>query len=206
MARRNRNIADPAVVYREAIEGMNAIAQVDVWRSENRALREKWCAGKFGIAYQDSVRPCGIWVNDSNERLDADFFLYTDDREYAFQTTEARDPNWPPRHTEFKALARGDRRSRPYDPERGRLEGPIWIRNQIENKIKQGYSNTKSLSLLLYANFPVTGLEYRAIVEANLEVSSAFFSVWILAHKYLCSVSSTEELGSLHGWAPIEAE
>jgi len=205
-AARNRNIIDPAAVYQEAVEGMDAIDQVDAWRSKHRALREKWCAGKFGIGYQRFLKPSGIWVNDSNEGVDADFFLYVDDREYAFQTTEAREPNWPPRHAEFKALARGELRSRPYEPERGRLEGPIWIRDQIESKIKQRYSNTKALSLLVYANFPARELEYEKIVEANLEVSSAFFSVWILTHTHLCSVSSTEELGSLHGWAPIEAE
>ena len=138
-ARRNRNIANPAAVYQAAVEGMDAIDQVDVWRSEHRALREKWCAGKFGIGYQRFIKACGIWVNDTNERVDADFFLYVDDREYAFQTTETREPECPPRHDEFKALAKGELRTRPYEPERGRLEGPEWVREKIENKVKQRY-------------------------------------------------------------------
>jgi hypothetical protein len=90
--------------------------------------------------------------------------------------------------------------------ERGRLEGPTWIRDQIENKIKQRYSNTKAISLLVYVNFPASELEYESIVEANLEISSAFFSVWVLTHTHLCSVLSAEELGLLQGWAPIGAE
>ena len=59
--------------------------------------------------------------------------------------------------------------------ERGRLEGPTWIRDQIGNRIKQGYSNAKALSLLVYANFPARELEYESIVGANLEISSTFF-------------------------------
>jgi len=202
----NRNIADPVAVYQQAVEGMNAIDQADIWQSKHRLLREKWCAGKFGIGYQHFIKPCGIWVNDSNERVDADFFLYVDDREYAFQTTEAREPEWPPRHAEFKAFARGEWRTRPYDPERGRLDGPKWIRDKIENKVNQLYSNTKSLSFLVYANFPSVDLEYEKIVETNFEISSEFYSVWILTHAHLCTVSSVAELGALRGWAPLGVE
>ena len=106
----------------------------------------------------------------------------------------------------LKAFERGELISSPYEPERGRLQGPNWIREAVQAKIEQRYANQEELSLLIYANFSSRELEYDRVVEACSEASAAFYSVWVITDLSICSLSSTGELGALPRWERIEPE
>lgn len=92
----------------------------------NKELKEMWCAVRFGLGYEKFVKSCSINV-DLEENSDADFFLKTDAGEFPFQTRIA---DVPERRMgdDYKPEADGALPARPYEPERGRIEGPGGLR------------------------------------------------------------------------------
>ena len=83
----------PAALLDEADRELDVIEQVKLFNdSQYQKLREKWCAAKFGVGYEKFLRPCLVAVNDTTERLDADFFVRTDGKEFPFQLAEVQEP------------------------------------------------------------------------------------------------------------------
>ena len=196
-------LVEPELTYREAISELGGIEQVELFnRSGYQLLLEKWCAGMFGLGYAQHVRKCLVAVNDTNNRIDADFFLCTDGQLYPFQTVEVLEPGRR-RGEEYKEFAGGRISSVPYEPERGYIEGPEWINRAIKKKISKRYANSRSLNLLLYANFSARQLAYDRITQLNIDLSAAFHSVWVITETHLCSIRGNDDLGAVNGWGEI---
>lgn len=162
-------------------------------------LIEKWVTAGFGIAYEKFVRSCEVGLNESAERVDADFFLRAEDNIYPFQITEVQEQGRR-RGEEYRGFADGSIQSVAYTPEKGRLEGPTWIAKGIAKKVTKSYADSEILSLIVYANFSAYQLEYEAVRQAAEPYKDAFFSIWVITG-YLCaSLFSNDQLGVIPRW------
>jgi len=172
-------------------------------KSKYQKLTEQHAAAIFGVAYVKYVRKCQVGLNETSYQMDADFFVKAERREWPFQLTECDDPD---RHRgdEMKGFANGSIKTVPYEPERGRIEGPDWIRNIIGKKTKKNYAN--DINLLVYFNFPSHEIEYGIIKNATLEFKDRFASIWILSNSHVCSLFSCPELGEIVRWEKLSTQ
>ena len=183
---------------------MGLVPQVRLFNKPRyQKVREKWCAGMFGMGYMKFIRPCHVAVNDTEDRADADFFMRSDGREYAFQLVEAIEPKRR-RGDEYKARASDRLHSLPYEPEKGHVEGPTWIASRIEQKAAKNYAGAAHLNLLVYANFAARGLQHRSVVDAAAKFQAAFASIWVLTSLHLASLFVANDLGRLDDWSEIQ--
>jgi hypothetical protein len=67
---------------------------------------------------------------------------------------------------------------KPYQPERGRQEGPSWIANAVRNKHEKHYSSRPHL--LVYAIFEANSLDQNIITKLCYQWFNSFSSIWIL--------------------------
>ena len=67
----------------------------------------------------------------------------------------------------------------------------------MRKKVSKKYSAQTSLNLLVYANFSADKLSYDAVRDEVKQVTSSFASTWVVTNHLICSVSSTEALGTL---------
>lgn len=170
-------------------------------KPQSKELKEMWCALRFGLGYEKFVGPCSISV-DLEENSDADFVLKTDAGEFPFQTTIA---DVPERRMgdDYKLEPDGTLPARPYEPERGHIEGPVWIANTVKEKVEKRYSTAKNLNLLIYANFSAHELDYAAVCDAIRECEKEFSSIWVITNHQICSLTSGVGLGEIRGFSAI---
>jgi len=165
-------------------------------------LKERWCAGIFGVGYSKVVASCVVGVNDAPFREDIDIFLKSQNREWGFQLAEVQEPGRR-RGLEYKEFAKDKIRSIPYEPERGRLEGPAWLAESVRRKKEKNYSGSNDMHLLLYANFQARELEHSELAKHLQPFSNYFASLWIITSTHVCSIFSPRELGELNGWSVV---
>lgn len=195
----------PEVLYKQAISEMRAISQVELFNeSRHKKSQEKWCAAMFAYGYFKFLHPCEVAINETMERRDADFFLKTNGRVYAFQLVEAMNPSRR-RGDEYKGFADGTIKSIPYEPERGHLEGPWWIAEKIKLKAEKNYAGMAELNLLVYANFSARDLRRAAVVDATSEFHGKFASIWVLSNLYVTTICIANDLGNLESWGSVSA-
>jgi len=170
-------------------------------KPQNKKLKEIWCAVHFGLGYQKYLGECSICV-DLEENSDADFLLKTAAGEFIFQTTIA---DVPERRMgdDYRTEPNGSRPTRPYEPERGRIEGPSWIAAAVKEKIMKRYSSAKNLNLLIYANFSAHSLAHITICDAVKEYKEEFASIWVITNHQICSLIINTELGEIPALVPI---
>lgn len=162
-----------------------------------RVLFEQWCAGSFGSGYARFVARCEIAVNDQRTRGDADFFLRAGGLTFPFQMVEAMEDGRR-RSDEYRKPG-----LTPYQPERGATEGPGWLETAVQGKLKKRYAGASNLHLLVYANFTAQNLQFADVARRLERFHDEFASVWVMAFNVMGSVFSTEELGSINGWATL---
>jgi hypothetical protein len=199
------DFANPEELLSDVERQMEAVPQDVLFNDSKYAkLRESWCAAMFGMGFRRHFSPCLIQVNDTRERVDVDFFTRVDGVDFEFQLVEAQEPGRR-RGLEYKQFADGTIKSIEYEPERGRIEGPAWIRGAIEKKVGKNYSGAEALHLLVYANFSAGGLKVDEVAAASAEFVGAFASVWILTSLHMCSLGSGRGLPSSNGWIEIRS-
>jgi len=195
--------SDPAVLLESAQREMEPIRHEVLFNDpQYQKLTERWCAGMLGVGYSRLVTPCEVSVNESPYRVDVDLYLRSAGREWEFQLAEVLEEGRL-RGLEYKQLAAGNRRTVPYTPERGRLEGSKWLVEAVRRKAQKRYAGSASLHLLLYANFSARQLEHAEIVAALAPFSMDFASIWIITNLHLCSIFSPPELGTIGGWGEV---
>jgi len=193
----------PRSLYEEASRELRAVDQAALFNdSRHQKKTEKWCAGVFGIGYERFVDPCQVAANDTDQRLDADFFVQKERRNFAFQLVEAQDPARR-RGDEYRTLAFGTVQSIRYEPERGGFEGPNWIASQIAKKAAKNYAQATDLNLLVYANFSARQLQHAALVDATVCYRKSFASIWVITDLHIGALHSTNVLGRIDGWGII---
>lgn len=193
----------PLSLLEQADKEMAALPQDRLFNdSAYQKFTEKWCAAMMGLGYEKHVAPCRVAVNDTDQRGDADFFLETSGALHPFQLAEVQVPGRE-RGAEFRAFARGELPVIPYEPERGRREGPGWIADAIQQKIKKKYAGSKELNLLLYVNFSARDLQHADVVEAARPYLAAFASVWAVSSLWLGVLEGGKVLGGINGWGII---
>lgn len=194
---------DPQELLADVERQREAAPQVELFNDPAFAkLRESWCAAMFGAAFSRHLSECLISVNDTRGRVDADFFARIGGTDFDFQLVEAQQPGRR-RGLEYKQFADGTIRSIEYSPERGRIEGPEWIRDAIERKVANNYAGADRLRLLVYTNFSARGLRLEDITAASINFSDVFASVWVLTSLHLCSLFSRGALPRSNGWVQI---
>ena len=106
------------------------------------------------------------------------------------------------RGKEKKDLANGKIRFVPYEPGRG-IDGPKWIAEMIAKKVEKRYDASTELNLLVYANFDAPQLNYEQVRAEAEPFRTSFHSIWVILHTHICSLYSSDELGSVLGWGEI---
>jgi hypothetical protein len=167
----------------------------------HKELKEMWCAVRFGLGYEKFVGPCSISV-DIEENSDTDFVVKTDAGEFPFQTRIA---DVPERRMgdDYKPETDSILSTRPYEPERGHIEGPEWIAAAVKGKVLKRYSTAKNLNLLIYANFSAHDLDYKAVCDAVREYKDEFASIWIITNHQICSLTASSGLGEIREFCAI---
>ncbi|HSS96578.1 MAG TPA: hypothetical protein VLK33_06105 [Terriglobales bacterium] len=197
-------LSDPQHLYDDACERLAQIPQEELFNSSAyQKLREQWCIGVLGIGYAQYVRPCTVGINHSSDHLDADAFMESQGVLYPFQIVETM-KDGRKRGKEKKDLASGVIRSVSYEPEKGRIEGPNWIANMIAKKADKRYSGSTNLNLLVYANFDAHQLNYEDVRTKAEQFRTCFHSIWMILNTHICSLYSSDKLGSLPGWGEID--
>lgn len=170
-------------------------------RPQHKGLKEMWCAVRFGLGYEKFVGPCFINV-DLEENCDADFVVKTDAGEFPFQTRIA---DVPERRMgdDYKPKPDGTLSMQPYEPERGRIEGPGWIAAAVKEKMQKRYSTAKDLNLLIYANFSAHDLDYKAVCNAVRGYKDEFASIWVITNHQICSLTASVGLGEIREFSII---
>ena len=199
-----RLLLDPQRLYEDACKRIARIPDEELFnRSAYQKLLEQWCASVLGMGYAQYVRSCTVAINDTNESLEADAFMESNGVIYPFQIVETmRDGR--KRGKEKRDLASGAIRSVPYEPEKGRIDGPRWIANMIAKKVEKRYSGSTNLNLLVYANFDAHQLNYDEVRTKAAQFKTCFHSIWVILNTHICSLHSSDELGSLPGWGEID--
>ncbi len=193
----------PRPLLDEAKQELAAVDQAKLFNnSKYEKSREKWCAGMLGLGYEKHVAACRVAVNDSRERVDADIWLKTAGRQFAFQVVEVMEPERR-RGAEYKALAGGLARGFGYDTERGRIDGPQWIANAVAQKVAKKYADAEQLNLLVYANFSAHQLQHVDVVNTARTYFPAFASIWVVTNLWLGSLNVSNQLGRIDGWGII---
>jgi hypothetical protein len=164
-------------------------------------LRDRWCAGMFGIGYEKFIDLCEVAVPDTRD-IDADFYLRTGDLIFSFQVVEAMERGRL-RGDEYKAFAAGTLKTLAYAPEKGRIEGPAWIAEAVARKNKKKYSGSHLLNLLVYANFTAHSLNYEGLVEATKDFAGRFASIWMITDRHIATLLPNDALGSVFGLGEI---
>jgi len=201
----NITLHDPASLLASAESEMERIPSELLFNNPRyQKLRESWCAGMFGVGYRKLVADCRIGVNESNHRTYCDILLNAKDRYWEFQLAEVQQPGRR-RGLEFRQFADGTIKSIAYSPAVGRAEGPTWLANGVNRKKVKRYSSSSALHLLLYANFPASGLEYADVTTALADCSNDFASIWVISSLHICSVFSPAALGEVPGWGSIRS-
>lgn len=170
-------------------------------KPQHKDLKEMWCALRFGLGYEKFVKPCLIKVG-LEENSDTDFVVKVDAGEFPFQTTIA---DVPERRMgdDYKPEPDGRLSVRPYEPERGRIEGPKWIADAVKNKVEKQYSTAKNLHLLIYANFSAHELDYQMVSVEIRKYEDKFSSIWLITNHTICSVKVNCELGEIQQFRAI---
>jgi hypothetical protein len=198
---------DAAVLLREAESEMDCISNEIFFNSpkqEYQKLREKWCAAMFGIGYGKYISECKVAVNDTDQRVDSDFFVLVGENEHPFQLVEAPNPDRK-RGKEYKQLANGTRESVPYRPEKGRVEGPQWIIARVKKKAAKCYATANRLNLLVYANFEANPMDYQTLKEMVRDFSGTFASIWVITNSKICTLCGSTDLGEINGWQSVRS-
>jgi hypothetical protein len=168
-------------------------------------LRDQWCAGKLSTGYQAHVRPCLVAVNPSAERMDADFFLQTAGRHFAFQSVARHEPDRRIAN-DYLALARRGPRMTHIDHEVD--QAALWLAEAVKAKAKR-YGPSPDMNLVVYANFFARQVQFAEIAMAVLPWRQHFGSLWIFTGTHICSIWSTLELGQIVedgnlGWGRLD--
>lgn len=197
---RKVSFIEPAQLMRlhdEMAEGLTPTQYIR--KPEYQRLKDMWCAARFGMGYLRHVARCRVRVNEL-QSSGTDFFLEARGSIFEFQTVIADVPDRK-MSDEYRVSELG--RSRPYEPDRGLIEGPQWIANAVNGKIAKLYAGAANLNLLVYANFSAHYQRSAPIREAVLELPRKFSSVWVMNNHQVCSTYSTQGLGSVDHLAAI---
>tara|TARA_R110002096_G_scaffold434041_1_gene654536 strand:- start:596 stop:1216 length:621 start_codon:yes stop_codon:yes gene_type:complete len=182
------------------------ITQAELFHNPRyQKITEWWVAARFGLGYEMFVNPCDVAINEGDHDLDADMFLKASEIQHAFQIAEVQEEGRR-RAQEYRKFEEGTISSVPYLPGRGAIEGPVWIANGIEKKVKKRYADAKNLNLLIYANFSATQLKYEDILDATQQYRNEFKSIWVLTNHLIASLYSYPELGHINGWGTFEIQ
>ena len=156
---------------------------------------------QFGMGYEKHVASCWLSVN-AEEYSDTDFILKTEACEFPFQTTIADVPGRR-MGDEHKPHQDGTLPLTPYEPERGRIEGPKWIVNAIKDKVEKNYANSKEISLVVYANFTAHQMDYQSVCNEVEKYKDKFFSIWVITNHQICSLVTKPTLGEVRFFANV---
>ena len=184
----------------------------------HQGLQDKWGAAMFGVGFWKYVRPCKVAMNESRERMDADFFLEASGEVFPFQFTE-RQAEGRRRGEEYKrrasireAIAREPEHESelltqlmtPYRPVLGSAMAPEWIEHAIAKKAER-YGKCDDLNLVVYANFHAWDLSVDAAREKTAIHRDSFSSIWVITNTAICSLFSNARLGRTPdgGWGHL---
>ena len=98
---------------------------------------------------------------------------------------------------DYKPGPDGNLPLRPFQAERGRIEGPEWVATAVNEKVEKRYSTPKSLNLLIDAPFPAHNLDYMAVCDAVREYKEEFASIWMITDYQICSLAVSGGLGEI---------
>ena len=141
-----------------------------------KRFQEAWAAGYFALALRQVYNNLKVQLVSDYERF-PDFILRINGHQYEFEFTIADKPERQIGKV-YKNRKDNPLHGEPYQPERGRQEGPYWIANAIKRKIEKCYSTKPHL--LVYANFEAHTLAPEDIAASCKDRTAPFNSIWVL--------------------------
>jgi hypothetical protein len=157
--------------------------------SKYKPFREAWCAGYFALGLKQ-LYP-SIEVKLVPDRF-PDFYIRINGNEYEFEQTTTDKPERKISE-EYRDKENNPYLTTPYQPARGREEGPAWIANKVRGKFEKRYSNHPHL--LVYANFEADSLNPIVIADSCSQWSDAFGSIWGLWNYQYLQVCDSKVFG-----------
>lgn len=158
-----------------------------------KPLHEAWAAGHFVLGLEH------LYANPAEVRLETnefpDFCVRFSGGEYEFEFTSVDKPERR-RGLEYKKRAKNPLIITPYQPGRGRQEGPNWIARAVQKKRLKNYST--SPHLLIYANFEADALEPQELAAACHEWEGLFRSIWVLWDYQIVQLYNSHAFGPAH--------
>jgi hypothetical protein len=165
---------------------------------EFKPLHEAWAAGYFALGLERTYGHLDVRLD--SERF-PDFHLRLKGQEYAFEFTSVDKPGRR-RGREYKDRRTNPLLPTPYQPGRGRQEGPSWVAAAIRKKHAKRYSTRPHL--LVYANFEADALDPAVLANQCGSWSASFSSIWVLWRYQYSQLHDSEAFGKAHlGWRPI---
>jgi hypothetical protein len=179
---------------------MKPISSAELFNdSAHKPLLESWCTAIFGLGYARAVSPCRVALNTSATRGDIDFYLLVAGQQVGFQLTEVQEPGRR-RGYEARVPGRTPRQSWLEEDLRGAAEGPGWIREGVQKKVKRYGTAGRDLNLLVYADFATDRMVAAAVAEELKPLRGAFNSVWVMDSVRIFSAYSPAPLGEVADW------
>jgi hypothetical protein len=184
---------------------MDSLSNIELFNNPtHQKLRERWCAGLFGLGYTKRVAACEVAVNEGRYRGDIDMLLCVGTRTWDFQIAEVQVPGRQ-RGREYRDLDSDSLWVTAHHGARGPRDGPAWLSEAVRRKKAKSYSSSHALNLLLYANFTAVGLEHADVAGELKQFIGDFASIWILTTLHFCSVFAPPDLGQVPGWSSVRS-
>lgn len=167
----------------------------------HKKTQEMWCAAHFSRGFERHYEACFVLISDSDEQTDTDFKLEVRETQRPFQITELMQPGRR-RGDEYREGERDRTVLEDWSP--GTANGPSWVREAIERKVKKRYAAARELNLLVYLNFPAYEQRFDRIAEECEQAAQHFASVWLLNGNAMCCILEGNGFERSNGWLPIE--
>lgn len=187
----------------------SAVAQIGVTefvtRNSQKRLREKWCAARFGMAYDRNIGPCQVEIEDVDRGEPYDFHLLALEQRLLFQIAEVLAPGRH-RHDEYRQLEMAEIEARNRSDTGDASRAASEVRDAIKRKaLRYAADERKSMHLLLYLNLGADTVSWAGLSLAVEEDAKAFASVWALTHELVSCLYGGNTWHGKVGWKPIEA-
>ena len=167
----------------------------------HKKTQEMWCAAHFSRGYEKHYGECFVLISDTDEQTESDFELEMNGASHSFQITELMQPGRR-RGDEYRWGESGKSILEDWSP--GTTNGPTWVREAIERKVRKRYAAAGDLNLLVYLNFPAYEQRFDRIAEECNEAARHFASVWLLNGNAICCIREGNGFEQTNGWLLIE--
>jgi hypothetical protein len=175
-------IYKPKDLFEKATNDMGVIAKDELFsKRQHKRILESWCAGRFGMAYEEMIGMCEIYIEDKDEQRDYDFKVLSGGSVIPVQLAEVLDEGRKRGKEYQEKTAEKIAGELAYEDGVNSGYGVQRVKVVLAKKAIKSYAGSESLVVLLYANMMVQGLRFDLLKEECKILCSNFKEVWVMA-------------------------